>query len=354
MDEATLELSALAWFGTIRFQVLAASEVNFVAYRQAPSKLLLERCLAAIPRLNPLLPHDACEQVIRVLSRPPYPTLIENNRWFHSLLTGGVPVEYRDPATGEMRGAHARLVDFEESRNNELLVVRQLTVAGPQGRHFRPDLTVFLNGMPVALLELKDPTDPSATLDVAIDQLHRYQEIAPALFIPNLLLAVSDGLLTRVGSLTSDASRFSPWRPEEGGEPSLEALIRGLFAPERLVDYLATCVAFEEDERGGIAKKIGGYHQFRAVRKARSSVLEHLKAPLGMGDGRGGVVWHTQGSGKSLTMLMLAGALVRTMGIPRLWSSRTATTWTTNCSAPLPWAARFCGRHPNGRRTAAT
>ena len=131
--------------------------------------------------------------------------------------------------------------------------------------------------------------------------------------MPNLLLAVSDGMLTRVGSITSGRSRFMPWRPlnDDGGAPTLEALIRGLFEPHTLVDYLSTCVAFDEDERGEVAKTIAGYHQFRAVRKARASVLTHLKPPSGDGDGRGGVTWHTQGSGKSLTMLMLAGALIR-------------------------------------------
>ena len=137
---------------------------------------------------------------------------------------------------------------------------------------------------------------------------------APDLFVPNLLLVVSDGMLTRVGSITSGRSRFMPWRPlddDGGGAPTLEALIRGLFEPRALVDYLRTCVVFEEDERGEIAKKIAGYHQFRAVRKARASVLASLRPPSGEGDGRGGVIWHTQGSGKSLTMLMLAGALIR-------------------------------------------
>lgn len=138
-----------------------------------------------------------------------------------------------------------------------------------------------------------------------------YMRAAPDLFIPNLLLVVSDGALTRVGSLTSGHDRFMPWRPAEGGKPTLEALIRELFDASALLDYLRTCVTFEEDHLGEIAKKVAGYHQFRAVRKTRASVLNALKLPVGTGDGRGGVVWHTQGSGKSLTMLMLAGTLIR-------------------------------------------
>ena len=234
-----------------------------------------------------------------------------NNLWFHTRLTHGVEVEYPDAASGEMRGGRARLVDFENPGANDLLVVRQLTVNGPSGTRIRPDLTVFLNGLPVAVIELKAPADTEADLGAAIEQLGRYKETVPDLFVPNLAMVVSDGLLTRVGSITSDRSRFMPWRPAEGGAPTLQALIRGLFEPRTLVDYLQTCVVFEEDERGEIAKKIAGYHQFRAVRNMRASVLDHLKPPSGEGDGRGGVIWHTQGSGKSLTMLMLAGALIR-------------------------------------------
>ena len=281
-----------------------------------PGSVILTTVLSGVlRRLNSDLPHDTIEEVVRVLSRPPHPTLIRNNRWFHALVTDGVEIEYQESNSGETRGDRARLVDFDNPAANDLLVLRQLSVAGPSGKIIRPDLTVFLNGLPVALIELKDPTDTQANLGVAIDQLDRYMQTAPDLFVSNLVLVVSDGMLTRVGSITSGRSRFMPWRPiddrERGGAPTLEALIRGLFDPRTLVDYLRTCVTFDEDERGEIAKKIAGYHQFRAVRNARASVLAHLKPPSGTGDGRGGVIWHTQGSGKSLTMLMLAGGLIR-------------------------------------------
>jgi type I restriction enzyme R subunit len=229
-------------------------------------------------------------------------------------LTNGVPVEYKDIATGEMRGGRARLIDFDTPSNNDFLVVRQLTVAGVNGKTIRPDLVLYVNGLPLVVIELKDPANTAATLDVAIDQLGRYMTIAPDLFVPNLLLIASDGLLTRVGSITSGRQRFALWRPAQGGEPTLEALIRELLNPTALLDYLRSCVVFEEDERGNIVKKVAGYHQFRAVRKARASVVRAIKIPEHIGDeaaGKGGVVWHTQGSGKSLTMLMLAGTLVR-------------------------------------------
>jgi type I restriction enzyme R subunit len=312
VTERLVEDVASLYFDAVGIPTTRGIEVDDAGERADYTGFILEgRLGAAVRRLNPTLPHEECEQVVRTVSRPPYPTLLQNNRWFHSLLTDGVEVEYRDATHGETRGGRAMLIDFEDPLNNDMLIVRQMIVASPSTKPARLDLVAFLNGLPIAVIELKDPTEARADLVVGIDQLDRYMSIAPDLFVSNLLLIVSDGLLTRVGSITSGHDRFMPWRSAEGGEPTLEALIRGLFDPGFLVDYLRTCVTFEEDERGRIAKKIAGYHQFRAVRKARDSVLNAIKPPLGKGDGRGGVVWHTQGSGKSLTMLMLAGALIR-------------------------------------------
>lgn len=313
--ERLVEDIAGVYFGAVGALVKRGIEIDDAGERSSAAEVLLKgRLSAALHRLNPKLSHDAVEEVVRILSRPPHPTLIQNNRWFHAQLTDDVEIEYRDAKSGETRGGRARLIDFDDPTANQLLVVRQLSVAAASGKIIRPDLTVFLNGLPVAVIELKDPTDTQADLGTAIDQLDRYAQAAPDLFVPNVLLTVSDGMLTRVGSITSGRSRFMPWRPlndDGGGAPTLEALIRGLFEPRALVDYLRTCITFEEDERGDIVKKIAGYHQFRALRKARASVLASLKPPSGQGDGRGGVIWHTQGSGKSLTMLMLAGALIR-------------------------------------------
>ena len=312
--EKLVEDVASVYFGVLGISTKHGVEIDDAGERGSTAECILQgRLTTVLHRLNPVLPHGTIEEVVRVVSHPPHPTLLQNNRWFHSLITDGVEVEYSDPGSGEMRGGRARLVDFENPGANELLVARQLTVTSPLGRRIRPDLTVFLNGLPVAVIELKDPADVEADLGVAIEQLGRYKEVAPDLFVPNLALVVSDGLLTRVGSITSDHDRFLPWRSAEGGAPTLEAVIRGLFEPQTLVDYLQTCVVFEENERGEFAKKIACYHQFRAVRKMRASVLDHIKPPSGEGDGRGGVIWHTQGSGKSLTMLMLAGALIREM-----------------------------------------
>ena len=314
--ERLVEDVASVYFGAIGAATKRGVEIDDAGGRGDASQIMLKgRLAAALHRLNPDLPHDTIEEVVRILARTPHSTLIQNNRWFHTLITDGVEVEYRETERSETRGGRARVVDFDNPAANDLLVLRQLSVAGPSGKIIRPDLTVFLNGLPVAVIELKDPTQTQANLGVAIDQLDRYLQTAPDLFVSNLVLVVSDGMLTRVGSITSGRDRFMPWRSiddsEGGGAPTLEALIRGLFDPRTLVDFLRTCVTFEEDERGEIAKKIAGYHQFRAVRKARASVLTHLKPSSGTGDGRGGVIWHTQGSGKSLTMLMLAGGLIR-------------------------------------------
>lgn len=302
MNENQIEQAAMGWFEAFGYKTANCAVVS----GELETQLL---------KINAHLPHDTIEQVVHTVHRPPHPTLIENNRWLHGLLTDGVEVEYHDTATGENRGGRACLVDFDSPANNHLLVVRQPTVATASGKMIRPDLVVYLNSLPLAVIELKDPTDGRADLGTAIDQLGRYMRGAPDLFVANMIVVASDGLLTRVGSITSGRQRFMPWRPATGGEPTLEALIRELFEPAALLDYLRSCVVFEEDERGIVAKKVAGYHQFRAVRQTRAKVLAALKPSAGTNTtsdaGKGGVVWHTQGSGKSLTMLMLAGALIR-------------------------------------------
>jgi type I restriction enzyme R subunit len=309
--EQLVEDVAEVYFRAIGADCKRGVEINDAGERSAASDFILQgRLMAALHRINPDLVHETLEGVVRTLTRPPHPALIQNNRWFHRIITDGVEVEYRDKSTGETRGGRARLIDFDPryAGNNDLLVVRQLIVTGPSGRIIRPDLTVFLNGLPIAIIELKDPTDEEADLWTAIRQFDRYKDRAPDLFIPNAMLIASDGLLTRVGTMTADPGRFMPWRPAEGGTPTLEAMIRQLFDLPTLLDYVRSCIVFHEDERGDMAKKIAAYHQVRALREVRHSVLSHLKPD---GDGRGGVIWHTQGAGKSLTMLMLAGALIR-------------------------------------------
>lgn len=317
MNESSVERAALEFLDSVGFETRRGADIS--AGADAPlresyeSVVLVPRLKTALRRLNPALPEDAIQQVLRVITRPPAPTLEQNNRWFHKLLTDGIDVDYRT-AEGETRGGKAWLVDFTDPGKNDFLVVSQMLIK-IGGNERRPDLIVFLNGLPIAVIELKDPTDTQADLWKAFRQLQDYKRNVEPLFVYNEILAISDGDSTRVGSLTAGSDRLAPWRSiadyREPGRPVLEVLIKELFRPTRLLDYLRHCVTFEEDERtGGIAKKIAGYHQFRAMRNARKSIKIALKQPAGDGDGRGGVIWHTQGSGKSLTMLMLAGSLV--------------------------------------------
>ena len=186
--EQLVEDIASVFFGAIGATTKRGVEIDDAGERGDASQVTLKgRLGAALHRLNTDLPHDSIEEVVRILSRPPHPTLIQNNLWFHSLLTDGVEVQYREVESGETRGGRARLVDFDNSGANDLLVVRQLTVSGASGKVIRPDLTVFLNGLPVAVIELKDPTDTQAILGVAIDQLDRYMQTAPDLFVSNLV-----------------------------------------------------------------------------------------------------------------------------------------------------------------------
>ena len=317
MNENIVEQAALAWFEALDYDACKGADISPGSdnpLRTTHEHVVLEPNLkAALRKINDHLPEEAIDQAVRVVTRPPEPTLAQNNRWFQRLLTEGIDVEYRTPE-GETRGDKAWLVDFANPQRNDLLVANQFTVKC--GNHTRrADLVVFLNGLPVVVIELKDPTDEQADLWKAYRQLQGYKQDIPTLFTYNEMLVVSDGDSTRVGSLTAGRDRFSPWRSiedyREPGQAHLETLIKGLFEPARLNDYLRYCVTFEEDDRTGeIIKKIAGYHQFRAMRNARNSVKTALKAPVGDGDGRGGVIWHTQGAGKSLTMLMLSGALI--------------------------------------------
>ncbi len=309
-----MEGAALGWFESLAYHIRAGGDISPGAVspeRSAYEQVVLEpRLIAALRKINPALPEEAIEHVGRLVTRPPSATLTQNNRWFHRMLMDGIDVEYRG-SDGEVRGGRAWLADFAAPKRNDWLVAHQLTVTAARTTR-RPDLVVFLNGLPLAVIELKDPSHEKADLWHAYTQLQEYKEAIPSLFMYNEMLVASDGLLTRVGSLTAGPDRFAPWRwtkdsQHPGGSP-LEALIQELFEPNKLLDYIRHCVTFEEDERTGtVVKRSAGYHQFRAVQAARDSIKAALRPA---GDGRGGVIWHTQGSGKSLTMLMLTAALV--------------------------------------------
>ena len=272
--------------------------------------ILLRRLRAAVARLNPHIPEDAREDAIRRVVAAERPSLIEENRRLHRTLVEGVPVEFR-AEDGTIRGDAVRLLD-PDNRMNDWLAIAQFTVT-ENGNKRRPDVVVFLNGLPVGVIEVKKPGAEAASLTAAFNQLQTYKAQVPSLFRTNAVLVTTDGIQARVGSLTADQERFMPWRTTDGAEvapkgaPEMSVLIEGVFERGRLLALMRDFTVFGETP-GGIAKIIAGYHQFHAVRRAVDSTVT---ASRGGGDRKVGVIWHTQGSGKSLLMAFYAGQLVR-------------------------------------------
>lgn len=316
VTEDTVEYAAIEWLESLGYsyvdgRTIAPGEPN--AERDSFADVVLVRRLReAIDRLNPDIPIDAREDAMRKVLRVEGPSLIAANQRFHRILTNGVEVEYRR-TDGSIVGDNVRLADFANPDANDWLVVNQLTVV--EGQHNRrPDLVVFLNGLPLAVLELKNAANENASIRNAYKQLQTYKAQIPTLFRFNELLVISDGLQARIGSLTANWEWFKLWRTIEGdGEApptslELEVLIRGVFERRRLLALVRDFVAFEQDEKGQTTKILSGYHQFHAVNKA---VTQTIRASGAGGDRRAGVVWHTQGSGKSLSMLFYAGRIIR-------------------------------------------
>ena len=328
--EATVEAAALAYLESLGWTIApSAAAAERTDYGQV---VLEQRLRDALARLNPALPDSALDDARRKLTRPEGATLETRNRAFHLMLVNGVAVEYR-ASDGSIRGARARVVNFDDAGANDWLAVNQFTVT--ENRHTRrPDIALFVNGLPLALIELKNPADEDSTIRTAWQQLQTYKAELPALFAMNEALVVSDGVEARVGTLTSGWEWFKPWRTVAGeglapaSLPELQVLIEGVFEPRRFLDLVRDFIAFEDSGGGALAKKMAGYHQFHAVRVAVGETLRAVQADeraaegLGRyeagqrpggerGDRRIGVVWHTQGSGKSLTMVFYAGRIIR-------------------------------------------
>jgi len=312
--ESVVEEAALDWLRGLGYAVLHGPEVapgEPLAERDGYGEVVLRRRLReAIARLNPRMPAAARDEASRKLTRREHPDLVLDNRAFHRRLVDGVEGEYR-AADGRVVGDRARLVDFDDVGANDWLVVNQFTVAeGRQTR--RPDVVVFVNGLPLAVFELKNAAAEDATIWTAYNQLQTYKLRIPDLFACNEVLVISDGVEARVGSLTASKERFAPWRTIEGEDdapahlPALRVVIEGLFERRRFLDYLRSFIVFEQDG-ARVEKKIAAYHQFHAVARA---VEETIAASSLGGDRRAGVIWHTQGSGKSLTMAFYAGRVV--------------------------------------------
>ena len=335
--ESEVEQAALDWLGSAGWNVAHGSDIapdSLGAERADYSEVVLQRRLRdAVATLNPALPASALEDAYRKLTRPEGSTLEARNRALHRMLVNGVAVEYRD-VEGTIRGAQVRVIDFDDPAGNDRLAVNQFTVT--ENKHTRRlDIVFFVNGLPLGVIELKNPTDEDATVWSAWQQLQTYKAELPALFAMNAVLIVSDGVEARIGTLTAGREWFKPWRTISGekladsGLSQLRVMLEGACDPQRFLALLRDFLVFEDDG-GAIDKKVAGYHQFHAVEIAVAETLRAAKLqqtlealeirgryesgrePGGKpNDRRIGVVWHTQGSGKSLTMVFYAGRIIR-------------------------------------------
>lgn len=334
LNEQQLEELCLGWFQDAGWRFVHGPDIapdssapERSDYRQV---VLRERLLTALARINPHIPPAALEQAAHALQTVSEPQMVVRNRSVHRLLLGGLLVEF---AVGEEKKADlVHFIDFAQPSNNDFLVVNQFTITGTKQPR-RPDVIAFINGMPLAVVELKNPANEQTDVWDAFNQLQTYKDEVSDLFNTNAALVVSDGFTARVGSLTANAERMLPWRTiaNEDDRPrlqmELETVVRGFFKPELFLDYVRHFVLFEQDG-DHIVKKVAGYHQFHAVREAvratviaaqdvGKSVLEvhEERATYGKevqpGSRKAGVVWHTQGSGKSITMACYAGKLLQ-------------------------------------------
>jgi len=337
--ESVVEEAAISWFKELGYAFAHGPELapgEPASERDSFKDVVLTgRLRDAISKLNPSIPAEAREEALRKILRHESPSLAANNRRFHANLRDGIEVEYRRP-DGSIAGDRVHLVDFDNPEENDWLIVNQFTVV--EGQHNRrPDLVVFLNGLPLAVIELKNPADENATIWTAYNQIQTYKNQIGSLLQFNEILVVSDGVQARVGSLTANQEWFKVWRTIEGrqNEPvsalELETLIKGVFQPRRFLDLLQHFIVFEADsDSDRLHKIIAGYHQFHAVnaaveetvRASGMSEVEVLRDESGAywagrmhggktGDRRAGVVWHTQGSGKSFSMLFYAARIIR-------------------------------------------
>lgn len=320
LDEHALELASVMWLELAGWKSAKGSDVappedattGADAERGRWSDVVLRRRLrGAIERLNPGFEDAFYDEALRELERGRSPDLVEDNHRLHSYMVDGVKVERVRPDR-TVQTEHVRLVDFDHVERNDWLAVRQFAIRTGRRTLRRLDLVLFLNGMPVGVIELKSPTAPSATVRDAWGQLQTYKHEHPELFVYNVFLVIADGTTARIGSLTADFERFMPWRrfgqtSEEANGSPLEELLRDACKPARVLDFIRYYTVFERTDDGKV-KKLAGYHQVHAVGVAVDCTLQ---ATGDGGDRRVGVVWHTQGSGKSLTMALYAGRIAR-------------------------------------------
>ena len=329
VSEADVETTALSWLSSLGWQVAYGPDIapdTPGAERTDFTQVVLEeRLREALLNLNPELSSSALEAGLQSLIDPQGPTLEARNRSFHSMLVNGVTVPIKRP-DGTVTGEPANVIDFENPGNNDWLAVNQFTVKENQSTR-RADIVLFLNGLPLGIIELKNPADQNTDIWEAWQQLQTYQSELPYLFSLNEFLMISDGLYARVGPLTAGKEWFKPWRtmdnePAGATVPELQVMLEGICEQSNFLSMLRDFIVFDDDGSGKLIKKMAGYHQFHAVHAAVKETLRATElqreatqpaARQGgtSGDRRIGVVWHNQGAGKSLTMAFFAGAIIR-------------------------------------------
>jgi type I restriction enzyme R subunit len=312
--EDELEQAALEWFEELGYETAFAPDISSggdYPERSDYSDIILEERLKdALKRINPDLPQEALDDAMHQILVPLNPALIDNNRLFQKMVTDGVNATFR-ANDGRIVSKQVRVFDFNEVKNNDFLAVNQFTVIENRVEK-RPDVVVFVNGIPLVVIELKNLANEDVEISDAYNQIQNYISTIPSLFTYNAFAVISDGVNARAGTITADEDRFMMWRTIDGDEiaplsrPQLEVLIKGMFEKERLLDIIKNFILFQTDGKDTY-KILAGYHQYHAVNKAVESTI---RAAITEGDRKIGVVWHTQGSGKSLSMVFYVGKLV--------------------------------------------
>jgi len=314
MTEDKIEQNSLEILAELGWTLLNGPEIgpDGTNERQYTDVVLSRRLESAIELINPDVPAASRDEVIKKVIRTSSPDLLLDNKDFHNLLVNGVDVEYR-ANDGQIRSTQVRIFDFDHPENNDFVAVNQLTII-QDGVNRRPDVVLFVNGLPLVIIEIKNAADSKADVVKAFRQIQTYKHQISNLFRFNELCVITDGLDARIGTLTAQLERFMPWKTidgerEAGNVPMFDVMIRGLFNKTHLLDVIQNFIVFERDGKNDekFIKKVAAYHQYWAVKKAIDRTIEATSA---VGDHRAGVVWHTQGSGKSLSMLFYAGKLI--------------------------------------------
>lgn len=322
-NEDDLEQVVLEWLQSLGYDYKKGNEISMTGLapeRKSDKEVVLhERLEKALRKINSDIHPRFIEKAIHELILEKSPNLLENNLTFHENLINGIEIEDYDDE-GQSVVEIVKIVDFEHPQNNDFLAVNQFTVVN--GDYIkRPDIVLFINGLPIVVIELKNSTNETVGVEDGYHQLETYKMRIPQLFTFNEVLVTSYGINTKAGSLTANYDRFMTWRSKDGemesssSLSSLDILIHGMLNPETLLDLIRYFVLFQDDDKGHISKILAAYHQYYAVNKA---VDRALLASSGQGDGKGGVIWHTQGSGKSLTMVFFSGKLFQMLNKPTL------------------------------------